>query len=102
MCLIAYIELGCAADELGELRSVEFELKKEGNIQVVESRGIDPGHNVFQIFADSCERKTGERGEESTCRWRKKASKVWARSRRFEIKPKEFEFCQRGEAIGHR
>jgi hypothetical protein len=45
-------ELGRASDELGELGSVEYKLKEELDVQDVEVRGIDPGHEILQVFAN--------------------------------------------------
>jgi hypothetical protein len=35
--------------------------------QIVESRGIDPGYEVVQVFADPFEPKTSEIGEDRVC-----------------------------------
>ena len=40
-----------STDELEELRRVEYELIEEGYFQSVESRGINPGQDLLQIFA---------------------------------------------------
>jgi hypothetical protein len=40
----------CTADEFAKLGCVEFDLIVEGHVQRVESRGIDAGHEVLQVF----------------------------------------------------
>jgi len=75
----------------------------ESYSQAYELRSIDRVYNVLQIFAESCERKTGERGEESARGWRCMSSFPFrARSRQFEPKREKFEPCQRGDASDHR
>ena len=54
----------CAIDKLHELWHVEYDIIEEYYIQVVELRGIDAGHEVLQIFADSLETKQYESGED--------------------------------------
>ena len=49
-----------STDELEELRRVEYELIEEGYPQSVESRGIDPGQDLLQIFAGPFESNFGE------------------------------------------
>ena len=46
-CLIMCLEHWRATDELGELWSVERELIEERDMQVIESRSIDPCHEVL-------------------------------------------------------
>jgi hypothetical protein len=42
---------------LGKLGAVEIDLIEENYVQIAESRGIDAGHKVIQIFTDSSELK---------------------------------------------
>jgi len=100
------IELWRAHDELGELLSVEYrlmEIVEEAYPQAVEKRGIDPGHEVLQIFVDPLELPRSESGEESAC-LRKWTSGFPARatSKGFENKGEIFEPGRHGEASGHR
>ena len=75
---------------------------EEGYIQVVEERGVDSGHEVFQITTNSEEPQLSENRKEIACRTRwASASTIRATSRRFEFNDKSFEPCQNGEAIGH-
>ena len=56
-----------STDELEELWCVEYDLIKEAYTQVVaRSRGasIDPGQDLFQIFAGPSESNFGETGED--------------------------------------
>jgi hypothetical protein len=57
----------CAFDELGGFWSVECELVEEGDMEVGESRRIDPGYEVFQVFADPFKREGRERREDRAC-----------------------------------
>jgi hypothetical protein len=52
---------------------------EEVYIQVGEQRGIDPGHEVLQIFADPFKRQPGKNREESECLWRR-TSAFWIRA----------------------
>jgi len=58
---------------------------EEGYFQVVEKRGVDPSHEVLQIFTNPFELKLSESREESAC-WQRRTTAflVWARSRGFE------------------
>jgi len=65
----------------------------------VEERGIDPGHEVFQVFTDTFEFEICESGKDSACQWRRMSVfRVRARLGRLEFEDKSFELCQRGEA----
>ena len=60
-----------ATDELLEFRGVELReviIIKEHYRQPGESRGIDPGHKVLEVFADSFKSKFGESGENRASR----------------------------------
>ena len=59
-------------DELEELWCVEYDLIEEGYMQLVESRGIDLGQDLLQIFAGSFECKDGETGEDRACQRRRR------------------------------
>jgi hypothetical protein len=49
-CFTECLECRRATDEFGEVWSIEIDLIEESYIQAVESRGIDAGHEVLQIF----------------------------------------------------
>ena len=49
---------------------VEYELIEEGYIQIVESRGIDPGQDLLDIFAGPSELNMSEIGEDRVCQRR--------------------------------
>jgi hypothetical protein len=51
---------------LGELLDVKDELIKERDVERVESRSIDLGHEVFQIPANTSELQPLERREDNT------------------------------------
>jgi hypothetical protein len=70
MCFIECLKPCRAPHELGELWNVEYELMEEGYPDGVKQRGIDPGHEVLQVFADPLELKTSESGEDGAC-WRR-------------------------------
>jgi hypothetical protein len=61
----------CAADELAELWCIEYDVIEEGYFKVAESRGIDVGHEVVQVFAVPFEVKGCKNGEDRACRGRK-------------------------------
>jgi hypothetical protein len=42
------------------LRNVEYKFREEGYLDCVKQRGIDPGHDVFQVFGNPSELKTSE------------------------------------------
>jgi hypothetical protein len=73
-------------------------------MQSVESRGIDPGQDLLQIFAGPFELNFGETGEDRACRRRRTdvgflgQGEVWVSK----MKAKELEAGQRREAGGHR
>jgi hypothetical protein len=56
---------------LGEVRSVEINESVKGHRQVAESRGVDVGHEVVQIFADPMELEVSESREDRAC-WRRR------------------------------
>src|SRR5580698_2705657 len=96
---VIFLELWCVTDELGKLGGVGNELVGKGYRQGIQQRGIDPNHEIFQIFVDPIELQLGKSGEESACWWRRRS--VFddrERFRGFEIKDKCFKSCQRGEA----
>jgi hypothetical protein len=87
---------------LGKLGAVEIDLIEENYVQVAESRGIDAGHNVIQIFTDSSELKMHESGKDRACRRRRSLSfPIRVRLGGLESKGKSFEAGQRGEAGDH-
>jgi hypothetical protein len=51
MALFRCLQRWSSADELEELRCVEYDLIEEDYTQLVESRGIYPGQDLLQIFA---------------------------------------------------
>ena len=51
-CFIGCLECRRATDASGKEWSIEIDLIEESYIQAVESRGIDAGHEVLEIFAD--------------------------------------------------
>jgi hypothetical protein len=94
-----------STDELEELWCVEYGLIEEGYMQLVESRGIDPGQDLLQIFAVPFESNFCETGEDRTCQWRRRQRSGFygrARSWVLKLKGKELEAGQRREAGGHR
>ena len=58
-------------DELEELWRVECDLFEDGYIHYVESRGIDAGQDLLQIFAGHFEYNFGETGEDKACQRRR-------------------------------
>ena len=70
MCSALRFDLRHTTDELSKVWSDEYQLMEEDYLQTVEERGVDLGHEVFQIFADPFEIQLGEKGEESACQWR--------------------------------
>jgi len=72
MGLIVCLESGRATDELVEFRGVEVNILEERRHQLVESRGIDTGNKVLQVFVGPSEPKLGESREDKTSwgRWR--------------------------------
>jgi hypothetical protein len=66
------LEAWCATDELDEMWVVEISnlIVEEGCGQAEESRGIDPGHDIFQIICGPLEIKSSKGGEDSACLWR--------------------------------
>jgi hypothetical protein len=101
--LIVFPECWRATDELVEFWSGEVNIVEERDRQQVESRGIDPGHKVLQVFVDPFERKPRESGKDRAS-WRRWTScfLVRTRLRGVEAKAKVFEAGQQGEASDHR
>lgn len=62
-----------SADEQEEFKlwCVEYELIEIGYMQSVESRGIDSGQDVLQIFAEPLESNFCKTGEDRACRRKK-------------------------------
>jgi len=52
---------------MGELWSVEYELMEEVYLKGVEERGIDPRHEILQIFADTNKYEMSESREDGVC-----------------------------------
>jgi hypothetical protein len=76
---------------------------KEGYLQVVEKRGINPGYKFIQIIPDPFEVQIGKNGkEDASLRRRTSAVPVRATSRGFEFNGETFETGQRGQASDHR
>jgi hypothetical protein len=76
---------------------------EEGYLQIFEYRGIDPGHEVLQIFIGSSEVQLGEGGEDGAClRGRTSAVPLRERWRGFEPNGETFEVAQRREASDDR
>ena len=78
--------------------SVKYQLMEEGYLQVVELRGIDPGHKVVQLFASPFDVKLSENGENA---WRTLDFVVGATLRRFECNGEIFKPGQHREASRH-
>jgi hypothetical protein len=51
---------------------VEYDLIENGYIKFVESRGIDPGQDLLQIFAGPFEVDLSETGEDRACQRRRR------------------------------
>jgi hypothetical protein len=66
----------------------------------IKQRGIDPGHEVLQVFAGPMESDKSESGEDSAC-WRR-LPVIGAREMRLESEGKAFEVDQREEASDDR
>ena len=60
----------CSTGELEELCCVKYDLIEEGYVQTIESRGIDPGQYLLQIFTGPFEFNSGETGEDRACQRR--------------------------------
>jgi hypothetical protein len=101
--LIVFPERWRATDELVEFWGVEVNIIEECNQQLVESRGINPGHKVLQVFVDPFEPKKSESGKDRVS-WRRWTSAflVRTRLRGVEGKAKFFKAGQQGEASDHR
>src|SRR5450631_649322 len=101
--LIVCPECWRATDELIEFWGVEVKIIKERDRQPVESRGVDPGQKVLQVFVDPFEPKLRESGKDRAS-WRRWTSAflVRTRLRGVELKGKSFEAGQQGEASDHR
>ena len=54
----------CGTDEFDQLWCVEQDLIEEGYRQLVESRDIDVGHKVLQVFANPFKQNICEDGED--------------------------------------
>ena len=102
MRFIWYIKLWYSTDELGKLGGVEIDLIEENYVQLAESRGIDAGHKVIQIFTDSSELKIRESGKDRACqRRRTSAFPIRERLGGLESKGESFEAGQRRETGDH-
>ena len=91
-----------STDELEELWCVEYDLIEEVYVQIVESRGIDSGQDLLQIFAVPFEFNIGETGEDRACRRRGMSAfqdRAWSWVSK--TKEKGLEAGQRREAGGH-
>jgi hypothetical protein len=69
---IGCLECPRVADEFSEEWTIEIDLIKEIYFHAIESRGIDAGHKVLQIFADPFKPEIRKSREERACRrrWR--------------------------------
>ena len=93
----------CAADELDQLWRVKDAIIEEVYQRLVELRGIDVGHKVLQIFADSLEVKGRKNGEDRACRGREtSAFQIRAKFGGFKCERKFFEAGQCGKGGVHR
>jgi hypothetical protein len=54
-------------DEVGELLDVKNELIEERDVEIIKSRSIDSGHEVFQILANTSELQQFKSREDNTC-----------------------------------
>ena len=59
------------ANELEELWCVEYDLIEKRYFHIFDSRGIDPGQDLLQIFADAFESNFSETGEDRACQRRR-------------------------------
>jgi hypothetical protein len=90
-------------DELNELRCVKYDLVEEGYIELLESWGIDAGHEVLEVFGGPFEHKICENRKDSAGQGRRASVfLVRERLRGFEFNGKIFEAGQCGEGSGHR
>ena len=83
-----------------ELWNIEHKVHEEMYFEPVEFGGIDSGNEVFQVFADPFENKSGECGEDGACE-RRQAYLVGTGSRGSESDLKQLETGQRGQTSGH-
>jgi len=77
----------------------QINVYRKGDIQILEQRGIDPGHDVLQITANPFEPQVSESGEESARHRRQIRFRVTMRG--FESNNEFLEPRQRGEASDH-
>ena len=99
MRFIECLKLWRATQEPAELWMVEFKSPDGVYIDRVEQRGIDPGHEVLQVFANPVNLKIDERGEDNAC-WRRHVSEFRVRGRLksvMEVNGKIFEVGQHGQ-----
>ena len=68
--LVISPELWRATDELDEFWGTEVNIIEELYQQLVDLRGIDPGHKFFQVFVGPFEPKSRESGEDKAS-WQK-------------------------------
>jgi len=85
------------------LWEVKVEVHEKCGVKVVEKRGIGSGQKVLQIFMNTFECKSGERGKDKACgRRQRSACWVGARSRGMESKIKGFQAGHHCQGSGHR
>ena len=92
-CFIRSLELWyMATDEPRETRNVEYGFSVKSYVQIIQSRGINPGHKSLCIFVGPFEVQPSESGDGSSC-WRRRMTNfaIWARSMEFKLKGKQLE-----------
>jgi hypothetical protein len=78
-------------------------MEKDDYRDGVKQRGIDPGHEVIQVFAGPSEHKIGESWEDGACsRWWMSAFQIGARSRGEESNGERFKVGQHTQASDER
>jgi hypothetical protein len=87
-------------DESNELWCIIFGLVEENYTQPLEW-GINTGHKVLQVLADSFEDETFENRKDRAGQGRRTSPYQRESSRGLEFNGKKFEAGQRGEGDGH-
>jgi hypothetical protein len=100
MYFIDFLNPCRAHHELGELWNVKYDVIEKGYLDGVKQRGIDPDHELLQVFADPFKLKTSESREDGAC-WRRWTS-VGTRERVVEFDGEKFEVGQHGQASDDR
>src|SRR6267154_1199750 len=102
MRFVGCLQRRCATDELSELRVAKLDFIGKVYRHVGESRNIDAGREILQVFTDPSEMKMHESREDRACRKRQAlVFPVKVRLEGSEFKTKCFEAGQHGEASDH-